>query len=187
MRAHLAALSLFALVGCLPLPVNRGVAAMLVPEVENLLDFIYDRPAMTPTTATECQIANAADAALQSQWRLRRNPVRQARLKARSKQLIQGSTIPGCYAMTFTPTPWASQQKSRVATIHVPPGKDDLLAHLARSLAAYEIPTEIRILEQIPRTTSGKGDLRAIAELFAADVDPVAPRPADGGRAGGRA
>ena len=94
----------FALVGCLPLPVNRGVAALLVPEVENLTEFVYDRPAMTPTTATECQIANAADAALRSQWRLRNNPVRQARVQARGEQLTRGSTIPGCYAMTFTPT-----------------------------------------------------------------------------------
>src|SRR5207244_3932960 len=34
----------FAIVGCLALPVNRGVAALLVPEVESLLDFVYDRP-----------------------------------------------------------------------------------------------------------------------------------------------
>src|SRR5262249_47103749 len=43
----------FALVGCLPLPVNRGVAALLVPEVEDLLEFIIDRPLMSPTTAKE--------------------------------------------------------------------------------------------------------------------------------------
>src|SRR5207253_4286695 len=33
----------FALVGCLPLPVNRGVAALLVPEVEDLTAFAFDR------------------------------------------------------------------------------------------------------------------------------------------------
>ena len=53
----------FALVGCLALPVNRGVAVLLVPDVTDLTEFLYDRPAMTPTTATECQIAGAADAA----------------------------------------------------------------------------------------------------------------------------
>ncbi len=53
----------FALVGCLSLSVNRGVAALLVPDVTDLTEFVYDRPAMTPTTATDCQIANAADAA----------------------------------------------------------------------------------------------------------------------------
>src|SRR5436309_7052162 len=64
----------FALVGCLALPVNRGVAVLLVPDVENLLDFVYDRPAMTPRTATECQIAGAADAAFRAQVRVRDNP-----------------------------------------------------------------------------------------------------------------
>ncbi len=56
----------FAPVGCLALPVNRGVAALLVPDVTDLTEFVYDRPLMTPTTATECQIASAADAALRS-------------------------------------------------------------------------------------------------------------------------
>ena len=51
----------FALVGCLSLPVNRGVAALIVPEVGNLQEFLYDRPAMTPSTPSDCQIANAAD------------------------------------------------------------------------------------------------------------------------------
>ena len=65
----------------------------------------------------------------------------------------------------------------------------DLLAHLAGSLAPYEIPTEIRILETLPRTTSGKGDLRAIAEHFDAQPASVTAVPAvlandarDGGR-----
>src|SRR5207248_9814468 len=60
----------FALVGCMPLPVNRGVAALLVPEVEDLTEFVFDRHVLSPTTAKECQIANAADAALQAQVRL---------------------------------------------------------------------------------------------------------------------
>src|ERR1043166_8308555 len=87
----------FAIVGCLPLPVNRGVAALLVPEVDNLLEFVFDRPAMTPTTAKQCQIASAADAALQAQIRLR------------ARHDMNASAIPGCYAMNFRPTPWASQ------------------------------------------------------------------------------
>jgi hypothetical protein len=105
----------FALVGCLTLSVNRGVAVLLIPEVENLLDFVVLRPLMTPTTAREAQVGNAADAALQAQVRLR------------AKAEISASTLPGCYAMTFMPTPWASQQKSRVATIHVPPGDEKQL------------------------------------------------------------
>lgn len=138
----------FALVGCLALPVNRGVAALLVPDVVNLLDFIYDRPAMTPTTAKQCQIANAADAALQAQIRLR------------AKREMTSATLPGCYAMTFCPTPWARQQKSRVATIIVPPGDDRLLNRFERALAL--LPPRIAI--RTVRETAGKGRNRTVTE-----------------------
>lgn len=131
----------FALVGCVALPVNRGVAALLVPEVDDLEEFSYDRPAMTPTKAGECQIANAADAALQAQIRLR------------GRRHIEGSSIPGCYAMTFMPTPWASQQKSRVATLHVLPGEDRVLDRFAMALAY--LPT--RIVTRTAVETSGRG------------------------------
>lgn len=138
----------FALVGALALPVNRGVAALLVPEVENLIEFVASRPAMTPTTQTTCQIANAADAALQAQVRLR------------AKQEMDGRGIPGIYAMTFTPTPWASQQKSRVATIHVPPGEDQRLDRFDRALAW--LPT--RVVTRTIQESTGRGRQRRVTE-----------------------
>jgi len=150
----------FAIVGCLPLPVNRGVAALLVPEVENLLDFMYDRPAMTPSTARECQIANAADAALQAQVRARDNPTRRAAIASRTKGVLASSTLPGCYAMTFTPTPWASQQKSRVATIHIPPGDEKLLNRFDRALS-YLPP---RIVTRPIKGSIGRGNKKIVTE-----------------------
>ncbi|MDY3556325.1 type I-MYXAN CRISPR-associated Cas8a1/Cmx1 [Gemmata sp. JC717] len=138
----------FALVGCLALPVNRGVAALLVPDVTDLTEFVYDRPAMTPTTATECQIAGAADAGFRAQVRLRNNPRRTADTKLKAYTIA-----PGCYAMTFTPTVWASQQKSRVATLHVPPGDDKLLGRYARAL--QHLPP--RIVTREVEESSGKG------------------------------
>lgn len=39
---------------------------------------------------------------------------------------------------------------------------DELLAYLRNRLARYEIPTEIAIVDAIPRTPSGKPDLRAV-------------------------
>jgi CRISPR-associated protein Cas8a1/Csx13 len=150
----------FALVGCLALPVNRGVAALLVPEVENLLDFLYDRPAMTPTTATDCQIANSADAAFRAQVRVRDNPVRHAYLASRARTAIAGSALPGCYAMTFTPTAWASQQKSRVATIRVPPGDDKILDRFDRALA--HLPP--RIVTRTIKETTGRGRQKIVRE-----------------------
>src|SRR5687767_2222370 len=125
----------FALVGCLSLPVNRGVAALIVPIVENLLDFVSDRPWMTPTTASSCQIANAADAAFQAQVRLRHNPIRNAAVASRAQQATAGLSVPGCYSMTFTPTPWASQQKSRVATLHIAETDEKTLSRFDRALA----------------------------------------------------
>jgi acyl-coenzyme A synthetase/AMP-(fatty) acid ligase len=41
-----------------------------------------------------------------------------------------------------------------------------LLDHLRTRLARYEIPTDIAIVEQIPRTPSGKADLTAVREHF---------------------
>jgi CRISPR-associated protein Cas8a1/Csx13 len=144
----------FAIVGCLSLPVNRGVAALLVPDVQNLLDFVYDRPSMTPTTPTDCQIANAADAGFRAQVRVRNNPRRDMEVKSK------GRSIPGSYAMTFTPTPWASQQKSRVATIHVPPGDDKLLDRYDR--AAQHLPP--RIVTRTIKESTGRGKTKVTTE-----------------------
>jgi CRISPR-associated protein Cas8a1/Csx13 len=140
----------FALVGCLPLAVNRGVAALLVPEVDDLTEFVFDRRAISPTTAGECQIANAADAALQAQVRLR------------GKKLSRGTMIPSCYAMTFTPTAWASQQKSRVATVHVArvSPDDKMLDRFARAL--QHLPN--RIVTQTIKESSGRGRYKTTIE-----------------------
>ena len=43
---------------------------------------------------------------------------------------------------------------------------DDLLAYAGTVLARYELPTEIRIVDQLPRTDSGKVDLAAVAALL---------------------
>lgn len=150
----------FSLVGCLALPVNRGVAALLVPDVENLKEFLYDRPAMTPSTAQACQIANAADAALQAQLRLRNSPRRMAAIASQAKRTIAGLTIPGCKSMTFTPTPWASQQKSRVATLSVPPGDDKVLARFDRALALLPPRIVVRTIKE----TTGRGKQRQVVE-----------------------
>jgi len=150
----------FALIGCLSLPVNRGVAALVVPQVENLIDFQYDRPAMTPTTAKECQIANAADAGLQAQLRLRKNQLRQAQIASAARLRLGSGALPGCYAMTFTPTPWASQQKSRVATVNIPPGDDKLLDRFDRAL--IHLPP--RLATRNVKESSGRGKQKLVVE-----------------------
>jgi acyl-CoA synthetase (AMP-forming)/AMP-acid ligase II len=44
----------------------------------------------------------------------------------------------------------------------------DLLAFAATLLARYELPTELRIVDELPRTESGKVDRLAVAALFGA-------------------
>jgi hypothetical protein len=73
---------------------------------------------------------------------------------------MDATSIPACYAMTFTPTPWASQQKSRVATIHVPPGDDRLLDRYER--AAAHLPP--RIATRVVRDTAGRGRQKVVTE-----------------------
>lgn len=46
-------------------------------------------------------------------------------------------------------------------------GVDDLLTFLGSRLARYEIPTEILVVDAIPRTPSGKPDLTAVRSHFA--------------------
>ena len=43
---------------------------------------------------------------------------------------------------------------------------DDLLAAAGRRLARYELPDEVRIVDTLPRTPSGKVDLAAVGELL---------------------
>ncbi|OBH43943.1 class I adenylate-forming enzyme family protein [Mycobacterium mantenii] len=47
-----------------------------------------------------------------------------------------------------------------------PASADELVAYLRERLARYEIPTEIAIVDALPRTPSGKADLGAIRGFF---------------------
>jgi len=44
---------------------------------------------------------------------------------------------------------------------------DDLLAHAGSALARYELPVELRLVDELPRTESGKVDLGAVSALLA--------------------
>jgi long-chain acyl-CoA synthetase len=46
-----------------------------------------------------------------------------------------------------------------------------LVEFLRARLARYEIPTDIAIVDQLPRTPSGKADLRAVREFFSHPVE----------------
>jgi acyl-CoA synthetase (AMP-forming)/AMP-acid ligase II len=49
---------------------------------------------------------------------------------------------------------------------------DELLDAAAKSLARYELPAQLRIVDALPRTPSGKADLMAVRELFTERRNP---------------
>lgn len=51
--------------------------------------------------------------------------------------------------------------------LRAPSTTDALVEHLRERLARYEIPTEIAIVDALPRTPSGKADLAAVRGYFA--------------------
>ena len=57
-----------------------------------------------------------------------------------------------------------------VAAIERRPGHDlderDLLAEAGRHLARYEVPVAITVVDELPRTASGKADLAAVRAMF---------------------
>ena len=113
----------FSLIGCLTLSINRGSGVLIVPEVVDLLHFARTRSRMTPRNSRECQVTGGSDAVLQALIRLRSD-------KDASKH-----KLPGCHAITFQPTPWASQQKSRVHSLYIPAGSSESLDQFETALA----------------------------------------------------
>ena len=57
-----------------------------------------------------------------------------------------------------------------VAAVECWPGakidEASLLAHASSHLAPYELPVAVSVVDELPRTTSGKVDLAAIRALF---------------------
>jgi CRISPR-associated protein Cas8a1/Csx13 len=146
----------FSLVGCLALPINRGSGVLIIPEVDDLLRFCQVRPSMTPQTVRDCQISNASDAALQAQ------------LRVRLKRVVHDNELPGCHGVEFRPTPWASQQKSRVRTTFVSPGAERQLDVFAAAMQDLRP----RIVARQVVKTRGKGKRKepvARTEWFWAD------------------
>lgn len=127
----------FALVGCLALPVNRGVGVLLVPEVQDLCEFVAWRPALNPRGPSEFRVTNAADAILQARLRV--------------------GTQAGFSAVTFQPTAWARQQKSRVKTCEVDVQEDAGTELFQKVYAALP-----------PRVVSGSDDSKSTAESLKA-------------------
>lgn len=99
----------FALIGTLSLPVNRGSAVLLIPEVKDLVTFAAKRQRVTPQSYHDCLIGGMGEAVLEVY----------ARMRGPGMQRDLG--VDAISAYLFRPTVWASQQKSRVAGTRIEP------------------------------------------------------------------
>ncbi|MGO4443165.1 class I adenylate-forming enzyme family protein [Mycobacterium sp. 2YAF39] len=77
-----------------------------------------------------------------------------------SHPAVQGAAVVGRPDERLGETPVAMVELRDAVEV------DTLLDHLRTRLARYEIPTDIAIVEQIPRTPSGKADLTAVRGHF---------------------
>lgn len=153
----------FAIVGCLALPINRGVGVLIVPDVEDLKKFSSLRPLMSPKNARDCKVAGASDAALQCQLRI---------LGSKEMEI---SRVPACTAILFRSTPWASQQKSRVDAIEIPEG--DYKSLRTFELAVKELAPRV-ITTLAPKDTAKAKKVKATkkkAKALSLDVVEKAP------------
>lgn len=139
----------FAIIGTLSLPINRGSAVLLIPHVADLVDFAQRRAFVSPRSYPDCLIEGVGDAVLGVYTRLK-GSASARRLK-----------VPAVSAFLFRPTAWASQQKSRVASIRIEP-----LEPAAERI--FDVAQEYfkpRLKTKIVRETSGRGKNKTETEV----------------------
>jgi long-chain acyl-CoA synthetase len=77
-----------------------------------------------------------------------------------SHPAVRGAAVVGRRDQRLGETPIAMVELRRAAST------DELIEFLRTKLARYEIPTEIAVVDAIPRTPSGKADLAAVRQHF---------------------
>lgn len=87
----------------------KSAAALLIPNLHTLAGVEYILPTLVPKDARDCQVANAADATLQAELRLR------------SRNLLDPHVIPSLRCVWCCPTDWNArlQPPSVVTEVHV--------------------------------------------------------------------
>lgn len=139
----------FALIGTIALPVNRGSAVLLVPEVIDLIEFAKKRWKMTPQNYQQCLIGGVGDAVLSVY----------ANIVGTEKQHVL--KVPSISAYLFQPTAWASQQKSRVQGVRIQQlsERDETIFDYARDFF------RARIQMKVEKVTEGKGKSKTVREI----------------------
>ena len=87
------------------------------------------------------------------------------RIALESHPAVQGAAVVGRHDDRLGETPVA------MVELREPVEVATLLEYLRTRLARYEIPTDLAIVEQIPRTPSGKPDLGAVRRFFSGAVE----------------
>lgn len=128
--------ALFALVGSVSLDAPRGAPGgagiLVVIEPADLVRFAEVRPRLSPRKVAEVHVGGAGDAVLQVQ----------AALVADKRDKEGGRAVRATHAMLLRATPWASQQKSRSATISAERIGDDVLKQYVKLTS--ELRTRLR-------------------------------------------
>ena len=126
----------FALVGTLSLAINRNSGVLVIPDVQELRQFVRRRPHLNPRAPRDCQVNSPADAALQAQIRLR------------AIAAGQSAKADRCLAILFATKPWNPNQKARSGVLDI-----DMET---RDLDLFEEAMQIQELR--PRPVPPKGE-----------------------------
>jgi long-chain acyl-CoA synthetase len=84
-----------------------------------------------------------------------------------SHPAVQGAAVVGRPDDRLGETPVA------MVELRTPVDADELTGFLRGRLSGYEVPTEIAVVEAIPRTPSGKADLQAVRRHFSIPAERV--------------
>lgn len=123
--------AIFALVGTLSFEVPRGNAgALVIPEPSDLVAYAVARPLMSPRTLSDVYVGSASDAVLSVQ------------LVLRMEELTGHPAVRRTTGALLKPTPWASQQKTRVRIVETGLMPEPILDLYER--ASRDLPTRIR-------------------------------------------
>ena len=131
----------FALAGTLSLPINRAVGVLVLPYIQDLVEFAKRRSDMTPMSIKDTFVAGTGDAVLQME------------IRQRGKSAIKKAKAAGGDAISFRPMPWSTQQKSRSEILSVSNLDKELLAFYNWVLS-YLHP---RLVKKVTEIKQGRG------------------------------
>ncbi|MDO5554464.1 MAG: type I-MYXAN CRISPR-associated Cas8a1/Cmx1 [Planctomycetia bacterium] len=131
----------FALIGTISLPVNRAVGVLVIPYIDDLVEFAESRSSLTPTNVIGTYVASAGDAVLQFE------------VKRRGLKISTMAESSGCDVLLFRPMPWSTQQKSRSDILSVC-GLDEATVRFYDLILALLPP---RIGQKVTEKKNGRG------------------------------